>query len=217
MLYSDAIMKKIKIVLETDRTDKMPIFEKDIADALFITPANLSTMKKRNRLPLDEIIEFCARRKININWILFDQIPDSLNEQTDRMIQIKHFNSINAGAGGGAINEMDEYSEAFYPDYILESLGYKRHLQNLEIITITGDSMEPELSSGDKVFVDRNKVVPNEKEIFIMRTPNGLFVKRLKFSADKRSVDIVSSNSIYPNKTFDIDEVGIAGKVIAKF
>lgn len=217
MLYDDAIMRKIKIVLETERKNKMPIFEKDIADALCLSPANFSTMKKRNRLPLDEIIEFCAKRKININWILFDQIPDSLNEQTDRMIQIKHLNGINASAGGGAINDIDEYTEAFYPDYILASLGYKKHLQNLEIITITGDSMEPELSDGDKVFVDRNKVVPNEKEIFIVRTPNGLFVKRLKFSSDKKSVTIISSNSVYESESFDIDEVGVVGKVVAKF
>lgn len=215
MKFDDRIMDKLKTILETESESNMPVFDKDVARELHITPANLSMMKKRDNLPLEEIAIFCAKRNISINWVLYDQMPDSLNEQTDRLIDIKYLGNINASAGGGAMNDIDNYTNIQYPDYILASLGYKKHLKNIEIISVTGDSMEPELSNEDKIFIDRNKTIPNEVDIFVVNTPDGVYVKRLKF-IDDVSIELVSSNSIYQNESVRISDVGILGKVVIK-
>ena len=215
MKFCSNIIDKIKAILETESEEKVYIFDKDVAEALNMTQSNLSMMKKRDTLPLQEIVEFCAKRKVNINWVLYGQIPDSLNEQTDRLIEIKYLGEIKSGAGGGAFNDNDEYSNVSYPDYILASLGYKKHLKNIEIISVSGDSMEPELFNADKIFIDRNKVAPNEKDIFIVNSPDGIFVKRLKF-INNETLELVSSNKIYKNISLPVEDLGIIGKVIIK-
>ena len=55
-----------------------------MAAALGITPEYLAVMKKRNRLPLKEMADFCARRHISINWLLYNQHPDSITSTTRR-------------------------------------------------------------------------------------------------------------------------------------
>ena len=215
MKFDDNVINKIKIFLETERGNKLPIFDKDVAEELGISPTNLSMMKKRDILPVEEIMMFCGKKRLNINWILLNQIPDSLNEETDRLIDIKYFGDINASAGGGAFNEQDEYRTIAYPSYILASLGYKKHLKNIEIINVSGDSMEPELSNGDKIFIDRNKVIPNNKDMFVVQSPDGIFVKRLK-NVDANTMELVSSNDVYPNESVNINDLGIVGKVILK-
>lgn len=215
MKFSTRIIDKIKTILETDSESNMPVFDKDVAEELCLTPSNFSMMKKRDILPLEEITVFCARKKININWILYDQMPDSLNEQTDRLIDIKYLGNINASAGGGALNDTDNYTNIQYPDYILASLGYKKHLRNIEIISVTGDSMEPELSNEDKIFIDRNKTIPNERDIFVVNTPDGVYVKRLKF-IDDIFIELVSANNVYQNESVRVSDIGILGKVVIK-
>lgn len=215
MKFSTHIMDKIKYVLESESKSKMPVFDKDVAKELCITQSNLSMMKKRDKLPIEEIMMFCAKRKISINWVLYDQIPDSLNEQTDRLINIKYLGSTNASAGGGAFNDSIECIDVSYPDYVLVSLGYKKHLKNIEIISVSGDSMEPELFNEDKIFVDRNMVTPNEKDIFVVNTPDGIFVKRLKLTSNQ-NIELISSNKIYENISVPTDNLGVIGKAIIK-
>ena len=90
-----------------------------------------------------------------------------------------------------------------------------KHLKNIEIINVCGDSMEPELDDEDKIFIDRNKVTISEKDIFVVNTSDGVFVKRLKLTS-KQNIELVSSNKTYDNISVPIDNLGVIGKVIIK-
>ena len=78
------------------------VYDKDVAEALGINQLTLATMKNRAKIPYKEVLEFCAKRKISINWLLFDQIVDSLHAETEKFAQVRYFRDIYASAGGGA-------------------------------------------------------------------------------------------------------------------
>lgn len=47
---------------------------------------------------------FLAKRNISINWFFFNQLPESLIEETSNYIILKYQRTITVSAGGGAIN-----------------------------------------------------------------------------------------------------------------
>ena len=51
------------------------------------------------------------------------------------------------------------------------------------IISVRGDSMEPTLPDGCQVIVDRNRKELRNGRIYVMRTEEGLVVKRVKQNA----------------------------------
>ena len=77
------IVEEIKSIVSADFSAKK-IFDKDVADILGITQMNFATMKKRNKIPFTELLDFCAKKSISINWMLYGQSPESLVEATNK-------------------------------------------------------------------------------------------------------------------------------------
>ena len=77
------IVEQLKDILSLELHNEK-VYDKHLASVLEITQMNFATMKKRNKIPYEELSEFCARRKICLNWLLFDQAPESLVEPTSR-------------------------------------------------------------------------------------------------------------------------------------
>ena len=65
------------------------------------------------------------------------------------------------------------------------------------VISIQGDSMEPTLPDGCSILVDRKRREPNEGRIYVMRTEEGLVVKRLGKDEKGRWL-VVSDNPDWP-------------------
>ena len=82
MLDVIKIIEKLKDVLATEEQKK--IFDKDVAKALNISQANFATIKQRNKIPFSNILDFCALKKISINWLFYGQDPSSLIDSTDK-------------------------------------------------------------------------------------------------------------------------------------
>ena len=76
---------------------------------------------------------------------------------------------------------------------VLPSWAREKHLLCIEA---TGDSMEPTLSEGDLIVLDRSKIEPVSGQLFVVRKPGGLVVKRLKRTG--RTWRLVSDNPAYP-------------------
>jgi len=89
------IIEKIKDIISNEMPNGK-VFDKDVAAELGISQATFATMKKRGAIPFRELMEFCARRKISINWIFFDQAAGMLVEETEKFFQIKYFSSVRA-------------------------------------------------------------------------------------------------------------------------
>ena len=209
------IVEEIKNVLSSEYSDKR-VYDKDVAEALGISQMNFATMKKRNKIPFDELLNFCALKSISINWLLYGQSPESLVEATNRFFMIRYFSDINASAGCGAEICEDEAKQRSLPSEFISLLGGERELKYIEAINVTGDSMEPTFSYNDVVFVNRNKTNIQRGGIFVIKTEAGLFIKRVQQRIDGK-IDIISDNDVYATVTLEVSHIEVIGRVVSKF
>lgn len=214
MLIVSEIIEKIKDILSSDGQNGK-VFDKDVANSLEITQANFATMKNRGKIPYENILTFCAKKKISINWLLFNQDPGSLVDTTDRY-WIKYFPSVSVSAGGGAFENEDDYEALDVPPYFINMLGGAENLKNIDAINVTGDSMEPTLNNSNIVFLDKSKDNLSREGIYAFTTNHGLFVKRIQKRVDGK-LDIISDNKDYPTQTAMPDEIEVIGRVVGRF
>ena len=212
MLDINEIIEKLRDVLSSEKNSGK-VFDKEIASALDITTVNFATIKKRNSVPFSNILDFCAIKKISINWLLYGQDPSSLVDSTDRY-WIKYFPSISVSAGGGAYDSEEEYEKLDIPDFFVNIVGGKENVQNIEAINVTGDSMEPTLNGGNIIFIDKTKQDASKDGIYAFVNENGLFVKRIQKRIDG-GLDIISDNKEYPIQIAQKNEINILGKVVS--
>ena len=210
------IVEEIKSIVSSDFSPKK-VFDKDIADVLGISQMNFATMKKRDKIPFTELLDFCAQKAISINWLLYGQSPESLVEATNRFYMVKYFSGSHASAGGGGFSDsIEEVKELEIPEHFMFMLGGEHEMKNIEAINVSGDSMEPTFSYNDIVFINRSKTDLNRGGVFTIRTDAGLFIKRIQTRIDGK-IDVISDNSVYRIQTFDPRDVEVLGRVVSRF
>ena len=212
MLDVNDIIEKLKDVLSTE-TDKK-IFDKDVANELYISQANFATMKTRNKIPFSNILDFCALKKISINWLLYGQDPSSLVDSTDKY-WVRFLPETFSSAGGGGESYANE-EKLEIPDYFVSILGGERNIKNIEAVSVSGDSMEPTLYNGNIIFVDISKTDLNRGGVFAFSNEHGVFVKRIQKRIDGK-LDIISDNKEYQVQEVFPNEIDIKGKIVSSF
>jgi phage repressor protein C with HTH and peptisase S24 domain len=211
MLILTEVIDKLKDIISETRVGKR-VFDKDVADALNIPQATFATMKKRNSIPYEEILEFCALKKISANWLFFDQAVDMLKEETEKFFKVRYFSELRASAGGGAEVFDENYETISIDEKIMHNMVGMGN-KELEAIHVDGESMEPTLKDGSIVFLDRTQRDISKNGIFIASTTGGLFIKRIQQRADGM-IELISDNSMYPPQAVSPEEVTIVGKVV---
>lgn len=211
MVKFSTVIDKLKEVI-SERNLRKKIFDKDVANELGIPQATFATMKKRNSIPYEEILEFCAVKKISANWLFFDQAVDMLIEETNKFFNIRYYADIRASAGGGAEVFDENYETITLDEKIMHNMVGLGNTE-LEAIHVDGESMEPTLQDGSIVFLDRSQTNINRDGIFIASTTAGLFIKRIRQRADGM-VELISDNKAYSPEVLSPEEVSIVGKVV---
>lgn len=211
MLDFKIIIDKLKDVI-SERNLSKKIFDKDVANELGIPQTTFATMKKRNSIPYEEILQFCAVKKISVNWLFFDQAVDMLIEETNKFFQIRYYADIRASAGGGAEVFDENYETITLDEKIMHNIVGMGNTE-LEAIHVDGESMEPTLQDGSIVFLDRSQTNINRDGVFVASTTAGLFIKRIRQRADGM-VELISDNKTYSPEVLAPDEVRIVGKVV---
>ncbi len=207
-----SVLTKIKEIISQEQ-NRERVFDKDVAEALGINQLTFATMKKRGKLPYEEIIEFCAKRKISINWLFYDQATKSLEEETGKYANIRYFRDIYASAGGGAFNEEEEGETLVLDPHMVDMLGGAREVKNIDSINVLGDSMEPTFYEGDIIFINKNQKDIKKGGVFVVSTPIGLFVKRVNLKSNGE-LDLISDNPLYSVESVDANSVEIIGRVV---
>jgi len=211
MMNLNDIVNKLKDVLSESSINKK-VFDKNVAEALNIPQGTFASMKKRNSIPYEEILEFCALKKISVNWLFFDQAVDMLKAETEKFFQVRYFADIRASAGGGAEVFDEDFETITLDEKIMHNMVGKGNTE-LEAIHVDGESMEPTLYDGSIVFIDREQTNINKEGIFIASTNAGLFIKRVRQRADGM-VELISDNKTYSPEVLSPDEITIVGKVV---
>jgi len=206
------MLPKIKDVISEDLGEKK-VFDKDVADALGINHLTFATMKNRGKIPYEEILNFCAQKKISINWLFYDQATRSLEAQTEKYANVRYFGDVYASAGGGAFNYDAKHDNIRLDEHMVLKLGGHREMKNIDSINVLGDSMEPTFKSGDIIFMNRTQDDIRKGGVFVVSTPTGLFVKRMLLKSDG-TIDLISDNSQYGVESVDPLSIEIVGKVV---
>lgn len=82
-----------------------------------------------------------------------------------------------------------------------------------EVITIAGDSMEPDLPKGSKQFIHYQPVPDSDGQIMVVNIKDeGVTCKKLYRDGDK--IKLVSINDKYEPMIYPADEIKVIGKVI---
>jgi phage repressor protein C with HTH and peptisase S24 domain len=139
-----------------------------------------------------------------------------------RGLEIEGFSAVKeidvrASAGPGAINDGLEEAKGtwLFPDPVIRH-EFRARATDLHIVTIDGDSMEPLLSSGDRILIDTSQRVPVPPGIFVIWDGMGIVAKRIEHVPHSKPPKIVikSINPEYQTYERDGEEVNIIGRVI---
>ena len=212
MFYLKDLLPKIKDIISKELGDKK-VYDKDVASALNINRPTFTTMKNRGKIPYEEILNFCARRKISINWLFYDQITKSLESETEKFSNIRYFSDVFASAGGGALNDDEKFEHLTLDEHLVKRVGGEKEVKNIDSLNVVGDSMEPTFRDGDIVFINRTHKEIQKGGIFVISTLAGLFVKRLHLKLDG-TLEMISDNPCYTTEVVDLSNVSVVGKVV---
>lgn len=177
-----------------------------IVEPFFITgPASKKTIKDKGKYPLKKDHARADR-------------DDAMSEQK---LKLNHYagdfafipqvaGRINAG-GGVLPDDAIEVKVAFRRDWIRR----KGDSQNMVLIRVEGDSMEPALVSGDLVLIDRNRnYLSPEGGIYAIALNDAIMIKRVQVMYPSDKVRIISDNPKYQAIEVPGDQVKVNGKVI---
>ncbi len=147
------------------------------------------------------IIKLCRALNISLDWVATGVSRD--NEASDWESQLeqaatgeKRIPAYNVYASAGfGLGDTEEQPEGYltFPLNWLVELG---DVDQMQIIKIDGDSMEPELRNGDHVMIDKSQVRLADG-LYAVSVDYHLFVKRVRFKG-KLKADLVSANPLYP-------------------
>lgn len=120
-----------------------------------------------------------------------------------------------ASAGPGAVGSDEIVSRiAFRMDWL--RLVTRAPVEDLGVIMVDGDSMEPTLRHSDIVLIDlTQRNVVGREGIYVIRIDGWLQVKRVAANPVTRTLTLGSDNPVYP--AFDgirPDEINVLGRVI---
>lgn len=123
---------------------------------------------------------------------------------------------VRVSAGGGSLNDVENIRSQwpFNRDYIQGELGLSSN--NLAIVEVRGDSMEPTLSSGDRVLINGNDVQVSQPGIFVLFDGGGTVIKRVEHvpgSSPTRLV-LISDNNLHSRYEVEADAITIVGRVV---
>lgn len=144
------------------------------------------------------------------------QDPSNLDnsEFDEEYIRVNVYD-IEAAAGAGSVVENNEIANklAFKKSWIRSSSNATA--DDLAVITVSGDSMNPTLYDGDHILVDMTLTSLNNDGIYVLRNDDMILVKRISLNPVTKLCTIKSDNSFYESwdncQPADLD---ILGRVI---
>lgn len=122
---------------------------------------------------------------------------------------------IEAAAGSGSVVENNEIANklAFKRSWIRSSSNASS--DDLAVITVSGDSMNPTLYNGDHILVDMTLTSLKNDGIYVLRNDDMILVKRITLNPVTKLCTIKSDNNFYESwEGCQPDDLDILGRVI---
>jgi len=190
--------------------------QKDLADKLGIKVPTLSSWENDVHIPPHKRMKDLADC---FGLTLFDLLEEEgaitetdVNGDLDEIIYIPEY-QIKISAGGGAVVEERPNSKKWPLPRTFFERFFNTLPENIGVFEVTGDSMEPTLSWGDKIFINLSKTNPAMEGIFVIEQYGEHVVKRIEViqGSDPLKLRIMSDNKLHNAYDVLADEVKIIG------
>lgn len=211
-----------------------------LAALLGVSPQAISQARKKDRVPESWLIRMASRYRLPIEWLLTGEDGGGTSElppapaacpsisrsaspprrvegdapQVDITLVPLVAASLSAGVGslesGGEV--LDYF--AFRQNWLL----HKGNPDNMVLMKVHGDSMEPDICHGDMVLIDQGKIRIYGHAIYAVGVNEEIYVKQVETLPGSRMI-LRSLNERYAPIEVDLrgdmaDSVRIIGKVI---
>lgn len=198
--------------------------DSELARALGITPQSVSGARKRGEVPPAWIQSYAEKTGVCSDWLFFGRGPMHLDEKPPApqpeasapcdvdLILIPMVEArLSAGQGSLQTDGNSERSYAFRSDF----LHRKGNPDNMVLMRVSGDSMQPEILNNDVVLLDQSKTDILPGRIYAVGFEEAIYLKRVDMLPGK--VILKSANPAYPPVELDIrDQQREAFRVIGQ-
>jgi len=206
--------------------------QKDMALLIDSSLSAVQGYESGRQFPGGKVLEALARMGFNVNWLLTGdgemkgyvvayplaetlKTANTTSEHCEGFVQVPRYR-VDASAGGGSIIHSEQIVDylSFKADWVRNSLGVS--VQDLALINVKGDSMEPVLSNEDLILVDMRVNGVEDNAIYVLQFNGVLLVKRLQRRFDG-SVVIMSDNPRYTPETLagdTVEALKVIGRVV---
>jgi len=135
--------------------------------------------------------------------------------ENEDFISLPRFDArLSAGAGCLLEEEPEPLDYQLFERNWLHGLTRAAH-DNLCIVQVDGDSMEPTLRDGDWVLIDTDQHSLEREGIFALRIETTVWIKRISLNLRERLIQIISDNQFYPMKEIEENEIQTLGRALA--
>jgi repressor LexA len=203
---------KIKNI-ETEKHKLTPEFAEEIEQKYSISGWWLLTGKGEMLLKDNILDTLCVAESV-VNY---------MSKTESNLIDISYFKDTYAAAGAGAINyDKAPVVMSFDKEFLRVQLGITV-FKHLHIIHAIGNSMFPTIQTGEMLFInpfENENFKIRDKDIYVISTPNGTLVKRIKIHPIKPIYILVSDNPEDDDITLEGDDFTactVIGRVVGHF
>ena len=141
------------------------------------------------------------------------------NKHKADIVNVPFYEDIYASAGAGAYNEtITPTQNLTFSENFLRNMLNVLDYTGLHIITAVGDSMQPTICDGDRLFVlplkDHNI---NDGGVYVISTPFGVLVKRVYIYPVEQKIILHSDNPEIKDEVLEgevMDKVKFIGRVV---
>jgi len=187
--------------------------QSQLASILNVNRSAITQAKRNDSIPAKWILQLSREFGLNPDWIEHGIGQKSLWEDKGTAFEQVPKVKARLSAGGGSFEVGDEI-EGLY-SFQRDWLRNRGASENMVLMDIFGNSMEPELKDGDTVLVDQSQKAILAGAIYAVGIDDTVMVKRLEKHPNK--LVLRSDNEAYSPIFLQGDEtetVRIIGKVI---
>lgn len=187
----------------------------DLAEALGINRSAITQARKKGAVPDKWILGLYRKFGLNPDWLEKGVGSIFLKGGRDDREAFTYVPKVQARlcAGGGSF-EVDSGVEGYY-SFRQAWLAGKGSADNMVLVDVFGNSMEPELKDGDTVLIDQSRTDIIAGAVYAVGIDDTIMVKRIE--KHPKSLVLLSDNTRYAPiclERGEMDSVRVIGKVI---
>lgn len=166
------------------------------------------------------ISKFVGIYPVNLEWLFRGKsnivhLSTTSDENTEDFIQIKRYAAEASAGHGSHLSGQEGTGHYAFNQRWLDRRGLNAN--SLSVISVRGDSMEPDLYENDLLLLDHAQTDLKDSHIYAVHFSDGLYVKRIQHLPEGQ-IHLISKNQDYPPITVKhpmADGIQIIGRVVA--